>query len=86
MRSLEPEYGNENLRDPDFTPGPDQSKGDSDDLRQKWQDGVKKAASRHGIPGHRAGNLPGNLQDVINSTHKNTVDWKQVLLDYVSQL
>ena len=86
MRSLEPEYGNENLRDPDFTPGTNQSKGDADDLRQKWHDGVKKAANRHGFPGYRAGNLPGNLQDVINSTHKNTVDWKQVLLDYVSQM
>ena len=87
MRSLEPEYGNENLRDPDFTPGTNQSKGDADDLRQKWHDGVKKAANRHGFPGHRSiGNLPGNLQNVINSTHKNTVDWKQVLLDYVSQM
>ena len=87
MRSLEPEYGNENLRDPDFTPGTDQAKGGSDDLRQKWQDGVKKAASRHGFPGHRSiGNLPGNLQALLDCQQKNTVDWKQVLLDYVSQM
>ena len=87
MRSLEPEYGNENLRDPDFTPGTDQSKGDADDLRQKWHDGVKKAANRHGFPGHRSiGNLPGNLRALLDCQQKNTVDWKQVLLDYVSQM
>ena len=86
MPSLEPEYGNENLRDPDFMPGMEQGKEESDNLRTKWRDAIKKAASRHGIPGHYAGNLPGNLQDVINSTHNNTVDWKQVLLDYVSQM
>ena len=86
MPSLEPEYGNENLRDPDFMPGMEQGKEESDNLRTKWRDAIKKAANRHGIPGHYAGNLPGNLQDIVNCTQKNTGDWKQVLLDYVSQM
>ena len=81
-----PEYGNKNLRDPGFTPCMERSAEEAANLRQKWQDSTKKVASRHGIPGHRPGNLPGNLQNIINSQHKNTVDWMQVLLDYVSQL
>ncbi len=83
---MEPEYGNENLRDPDFAPGMELGKEEAENLRTKWQDAAKKAARRHGVTGHAPGNLPGNLQNIINSTQKNTVDWKQVLLDYVSQL
>ena len=86
MRSEEPDYGNKNLRDSDFIPRMEQASEEAGNLRQKWQDSTKKVASRHGIPGHRPGNLPGNLQEIINDQNKNTVDWKQLLLDYVSQI
>ena len=86
IRSEKPEYGNENLRDPDFNPEMERGKEEAENLRQKWQDGLKKSAGRHGIPGHPPGNLPGNLQDIVNNQNKNTLDWKQLLLDYVSQM
>ena len=81
----EPYFGNEGVRDPDFTPDANMEKDETDFLRQKWQENVKNAVNRYGVPGFRPGNLPGNLIQIINAKHKNTVDWKQLLLDYVSQ-
>ena len=85
IRQWEPDFGNEGVRDPDFTPNVNTDQDEADILRQKWQENVKKAISRYGVPGFRPGNLPENLSRIVDAKHKNTVDWKQLLLDYVSQ-
>ena len=84
-QSEEAEYGNRNIFDPDFTPIIEQSIEECDELRTKWQDSTRKIASRHHIPGYQPGNYPGNLQDIINDKDTNKIDWKQVLIDYVTQ-
>ena len=85
MRSMTPDFGNKGVLDPDFTPTVDRDVNKSEELEKKWRNAVRKAANRHGIPGQRPGNLPGNLKQVIDGGRKKTLDWKQLLLDFVSR-
>ena len=85
MRSMEPEFGNKNMRDPDFSPAEERPDGEAEKIGREWREAVRKAADRHGVPGHRPGTMPGNLEEVISADRNNTLDWKQLLLDFVSR-
>ena len=84
-RSMTPEFGNKGVLDPDFTPAADRNGNGADKLGQKWRNAVRKAANRHGVPGHSPGRLPGNLKKVIEGDRKDSLDWKQLLLDFVTR-
>lgn len=81
-----PDYGNKNIYDPDFIPQVEWGHEESDELQRKWRDAVRKTYQRCGIPGTKPGTLPGNLSSILDSQNKNTLNWKQLLLDYVSQV
>lgn len=84
-RSVEPEFGNKDMRDPDLSPAENRSDDDAETLRTSWREAVRKTADRYGIPGHRPGTMPGNLETVISADRNNSLDWKQLLLDFVSR-
>lgn len=84
-RSMTPDFGNRGVLDPDFIPAADRRGDESEGLDRKWRNAVRKAADRHGVPGHRPGTMPGNLEEVIAADRNNTLDWKQLLLDFVSR-
>jgi len=85
MRSLTPNFGNKGVSDPDFSPAFNRGEDEADELEQRWHDTVRKVASRHGVPGQRPGHLPANLEKIVNGNRKNKLDWKQILLDFVSR-
>lgn len=86
LRSMTPDFGNKGVRDQDFMPMVNRDENEAAELGQKWHDAVRKAASRLGIPGLRPGSLPGNLQKIISGDRKSSLDWKQLLLDFVSRM
>ena len=68
--------------DPDFRPEFDAEAADD------WKDNLRNAVEREMKRGGKGiGNLPGNVEDLIKDDDRNaTVDWKRVLLDYVTQI
>ena len=68
--------------DPDFRPEFDADAADD------WKDNLRNAAEQEMKRGGKGiGNLPGNVEDLIKDDDRNaTVDWKRVLLDYVTQI
>ena len=74
--------------DPDYRPF------FSDELEENWKNNLKTAAQqmrkkggKGGKSGVGIGNLPGNVADLIDAdADAATVDWKRVLLDFVSQI
>ncbi|MBQ7695037.1 MAG: hypothetical protein IJT50_07910 [Lentisphaeria bacterium] len=68
--------------DPDFRPEFDAEAADD------WKDNLRNAVEREMKRGGKGiGNLPGNVEELIEDDDRNaTVDWKRVLLDYVTQI
>ncbi|MDD3155495.1 MAG: VWA-like domain-containing protein [Victivallaceae bacterium] len=77
-----PRVSHSGVFDPDFDPG------FSEDIAEEWKENLKDAVRKQSQKGGRGiGNLPGNVEDLIREDEKEaTVDWKKVLLDYVSQI
>ena len=77
-----PRVEHDGVIDPDFQPA------FSPDLADDWKDNLKNAVQqemKHGSKG--IGNMPGNIEDLIKDDERTaTVDWKRVLLDYVTQI
>ena len=77
-----PSVNHEGVIDPDFQPEREK------ELAEDWKDHLKNAVQQEMKKGGKGiGNLPGNVEDLIKDEDKiATIDWKKVLLDYVSQL
>ena len=77
-----PSVSHDGVIDPDFQPAREE------ELAEDWKDHLKNAVQQEMEKGGKGiGNLPGNVEDLIKDENKvATVDWKKVLLDYVSQL
>jgi predicted metal-dependent peptidase len=77
-----PFVSHDGVIDPDFQPAREE------ELAEDWKDHLKNAVQQEMEKGGKGiGNLPGNVEDLIKDENKvATVDWKKVLLDYVSQL
>ena len=77
-----PSVSHDGVIDPDFQPAREE------ELAEDWKDHLKNAVQQEMEKGGQGiGNLPGNVEDLIKDENKvATVDWKKVLLDYVSQL
>ena len=77
-----PSVNHDGVIDPDFQPAREE------ELAEDWKDHLKNAVQQEMKKGNKGiGNLPGNVEDLIKDEDKvATVDWKKVLLDYVSQL
>ena len=77
-----PFVSHDGVIDPDFQPAREE------ELSEDWKDHLKNAVQQEMKKGNKGiGNLPGNVEDLIKDEDKvATVDWKKVLLDYVSQL
>ena len=77
-----PSVSHDGVIDPDFQPAREE------ELSEDWKDHLKNAVQQEMKKGNKGiGNLPGNVEDLIKDEDKvATVDWKKVLLDYVSQL
>ena len=77
-----PSVSHDGVIDPDFQPAREE------ELAEDWKDHLKNAVQQEMEKGGKGiGNLPGNVEDLIKDEEKiATVDWKKVLLDYVSQL
>ena len=77
-----PRVGHPGVIDPDFRPEFDADAADD------WKDNLRNAVELEMKRGGKGiGNLPGNVEDLIKDDDRNaTVDWKRVLLDYVTQI
>ena len=77
-----PSVSHDGVIDPDFQPAREE------ELAEDWKDHLKNAVQQEMEKGNKGiGTLPGNVEDLIKDEDKvATVDWKKVLLDYVSQL
>ena len=77
-----PSVSHDGVIDPDFQPGME------DELAEDWKDHLKNAVQQEMEKGGKGiGTLPGNVKDLIKDEGKTaSIDWKKVLLDYVSQL
>ncbi|MBE6393741.1 MAG: hypothetical protein E7044_06775 [Lentisphaerae bacterium] len=77
-----PSVCHDGVIDPDFQPARE------NELAEDWKDHLKNAVQQEMKKGNKGiGNLPGNVVDLIKDEEKTaTVDWKKVLLDYVSLL
>ena len=77
-----PSVSHDGVIDPDFQPGME------DELAEDWKDHLKNAVQQEmKKSGKGIGTLPGNVEDLIKDEGKTaSIDWKKVLLDYVSQL
>ena len=77
-----PRVTHDGVIDPDFRPE------FSPDLADDWKDNLKNAVQREmKRDGKGIGNMPGNIEDLIKDDERSaTVDWKRVLLDYVTQI
>ena len=75
-----PSVSHDGVIDPDFQPAREQN------LAENWKDHLKNAVQQERNKGGKGiGNLPGNVEDLIKDENLTaTVDWKKVLLDYVS--
>ena len=76
-----PSVSHDGVIDPDFQPGME------DELAEDWKDHLKNAIQQEmKKSGKGIGTLPGNVEDLIKDEGKTaSIDWKKVLLDYVSQ-
>ena len=77
-----PRVEHDNVIDPDFQPA------FSPDLADDWKDNLKNAVQQEMKHGSKSiGNMPGNIEDLIRDVERTaTIDWKRVLLDYVTQI
>lgn len=77
-----PRVAHDGVIDPDFQPE------FSPDLGDDWKDNLKNAVQQEMKRGSKGiGNMPGNIEDLIKEENRTaTVDWKRVLLDYVTQI
>ena len=77
-----PRVAHDGVIDPDFQPE------FSPDLADDWKDNLKNAVQQEMKRGSKGiGNLPGNIEDLIKDDERTaTLDWKRILLDYVTQL
>ena len=77
-----PRVAHDGVIDPDFQPE------FSPDLADDWKDNLKNAVQQEMKRGSKGiGNMPGNVEDLIKEEDRTaTVDWKRVLLDYVTQI
>ena len=77
-----PSVSHEGVIDPDFQPAREK------ELAEDWKDHLKNAVQQEMKKGGKGiGNLPGNVEDLIKDEDKvATIDWKKILLDYVSRL
>ena len=76
-----PRVSHDGVADPDFQPDFDA------DVSDDWKDHLKNAYQQEKRKGGKGiGNLPGNVEDLIEEDRPATVDWKHVLLDYVTQI
>ncbi len=83
-----PRVDHDGVIDPDYRPF------FSDELEENWKNNLKtavqqmrKKGGKGGKGGVGIGNLPGNVADLVkDDENAATVDWKRVLLDYVSQI
>ena len=77
-----PRVAHDGVIDPDFQPE------FSPDLGDDWKDNLKNAVQQEMKRGSKGiGNMPGNIEDLIKEEDRTaTVDWKRVLLDYVTQI
>ena len=77
-----PSVNHEGVIDPDFQPEREK------ELAEDWKDHLKNAVQQEMKKGGKGiGNLPGNVEDLIKDEDKvATIDWKKILLDYVSRL
>jgi len=77
-----PRVEHDGVIDPDFQPA------FSPDLADDWKDNLKNAVQQEMKRGSKGiGNMPGNIEDLIRDDERTaTVDWKRVLLDYVTQI
>ena len=77
-----PRVAHPGVIDPDFRPEFDADA--ADDWKDNLQNAVRQEMKRGG---KGIGNLPGNVEDLIKDDDRTaTVDWKRVLLDYVTQV
>ena len=77
-----PRISHDGVIDSDFQPARENN------LAEDWKDHLKNAVQQERKKGGKGiGNLPGNVEDLIKDEDKvATIDWKKVLLDYISQL
>ena len=77
-----PRVAHDGVIDPDFRPE------FSPDLADDWKDNLKNAVQQERKRGSKGiGNMPGNVEELIKDDERSaTVDWKRVLLDYVTQV
>ena len=76
-----PRVTHDGVADPDFQPDFDA------DVSDDWKDHLKNAVQQEKRKGGKGiGNLPGNVEDLIEEDRTAAVDWKHVLLDYVTQI
>ena len=77
-----PRVAHDGVIDTDFQPE------FSPDLADDWKDNLKNAVQQEMKRGSKGiGNMPGNIEDLIKEEDRTaTVDWKRVLLDYVTQI
>ena len=77
-----PRVSHNGVLDPDFQP---EFEADAED---DWKDHLKNAVQQEKRKSSKGiGNIPGNVEDLIKEEDRTaTVDWKRVLLDYVTQI
>ncbi len=82
-----PRVRHDDVIDPDYQPS--FSKNLEDDWKKNLKSVVQQMSRKKGgrAIGKGIGNLPGNVEDLIDDDGLTaTVDWKRVLLDYVTQV
>jgi predicted metal-dependent peptidase len=80
-----PQVSHNDVIDPDFRPSC------SDEVEENWKNNLKTAVQQlrrsRGRYGKGRGFLPGNVAGLVSDDELDaTVDWKRVLLDYVTQV
>ena len=77
-----PRITHDTVFDPDFDPG------FGEEIAEEWKENLKEAVRREKEKGGKGiGDIPGNVEELIREDEKKaTVDWKKVLLDFVTQI
>ncbi len=77
-----PRITHDTVFDPDFDPK------FSEDIAEEWKENLKQEYRREKSRGSKSiGNIPGNVEELIKDDERSaTVDWKRVLLDFVTQI
>lgn len=82
IRTTLPRVTHDTVFDPDFDPA------FGEETTEEWKENLKEAVRREKEKGEKGiGNIPGNVEELIREDEKKaTVDWKKVLLDFVTQI